>query len=117
MAKDVDLSLAELGLVGADGEEGLDGVVCEATIAKEMRVSRCSNVAARSNGALREPTDLICELTPYRDCSRGSKRWGRMAADRSFCMPDCLPRRNEAIVMSLPDSVAVREMMFGVRKP
>lgn len=44
-------------------------------------------------------TDLICELMPKRSCSSGAKYWGAMVADRSFCIPVCFPRRNEAIVM------------------
>lgn len=38
-----------------------------------------------------------------------------MAADRSFCIPDCLPRRKEAILTSSPDRNAVSEMMFRIR--
>jgi hypothetical protein len=34
---------------------------------------------------------------PYRARSSGAKRPGRMLADRSFCMPVCLPRRKLAM--------------------
>lgn len=45
-------------------------------------------------------THLIWELIPNRACSSGAKSWGRMVADRSFCIPACFPRRNEAILSS-----------------
>lgn len=48
---------------------------------------------------------LICELIPKRACSSGTKRCGRMAADRSFCMPACFPRRNEAMLPGCKGSV------------
>lgn len=38
-------------------------------------------------------THLIWELMPYRACSSGANSSGRILADRSLCMPDCLLRR------------------------
>lgn len=43
-------------------------------------------------------TNLICELMPNRDCSSGEKSPGTTAADRSFCTPDCFPRRKLAML-------------------
>lgn len=40
-SKDVDLTVAELGLVGADGQEGLDRVVREAAVRARVSSAVC----------------------------------------------------------------------------
>ncbi len=87
LAEDVDHAGAELGLVGTDGEEGLDRIVCEGgylgidAIASELRLVR-SLSTNREDRTLTSSTWMVSGVMPN---------------ERSLWIPDCLPRRKDAM--------------------
>lgn len=104
LAKDVYLSGTELGLAGSDGQEGLDGLVCVAAVESQRSVGEKGQLETGWRGWVgREcigslALHLIWEFIPYLAWSSGRNSSGLMHADKSFCMPVCLPRRKAAIL-------------------
>lgn len=56
---------------------------------------------------------------PYRERSSGANKPGKMFADRSFCMPACLPLRKLAIFKNeVPQSLGmkIQDRLYAVTR-
>lgn len=58
---------------------------------------------------------LIWLCIPYRAWSSGRNSSGLMLADKSFCMPVCLPRRKAAIFEILLAPLMLKELSLAAR--
>ena len=110
-AEDVDLAGAVFALVGADGEEALDGVVGDL---RNLRIDpevfdlhQRISLALQSFGKAGRALGM--------SGTRGTPTWssrnksGPKPVDRSLWTPACLPRKRCAMVVSLSFVVAQRE--------